>query len=45
MKGGVVIMLGLKRFVKKAGKLWLFGAGMSALIGLLHGILTYYAVI
>ncbi len=31
--------------IYRFGKLWLFGAGLSALIGLAHGVLTFYGVI
>lgn len=31
--------------IQKFGKLWLFGAGLSAFIGLIHGILTFYSIL
>ena len=31
--------------IRKYGKLWLFGMGLSALIGLIHGVLIFYGII
>lgn len=31
--------------MREFGRLWLFGAGLSALIGLAHGVLTFYGFI
>lgn len=39
------IMKSIKSIVQRAGKLWLIGACISALFGLIHGILTVYGVI
>jgi len=35
----------MKSIINRLGRLWLFGAGLSALIGLIHGVLTFYGII
>lgn len=38
-------MKGIKSIAQRAGKLWFVGACISVLLGLIHGILTFYGVI
>lgn len=38
-------MKNIRRLICRAGKLWLVGACISALLGLIHGLLTVYGVI
>lgn len=38
-------MKNISRHVHRFGKLWIFGAGLSVLIGLIHGVLTFYGMI
>jgi len=37
-------MKNISSYIQRVGKLWLFGAVLSALIGLIHGVLTFYGV-
>ncbi len=38
-------MKNISSYIHRAGKLWLVGACISALLGLIHGVLTFYGVI
>lgn len=38
-------MKSIKNIVQRAGKFWLTGACISAMLGLIHGVLTFYGII
>ena len=38
-------MKNISSYIHRVGKLWIFGAVLSALIGLIHGVLTFFGFV